>query len=206
MSYALFRELIKLTEEFEIEVGPANANVSQFSKWLNRRIEAEPAAAMDEPVWEGKEQGRTPESVINTLLVHLFRYAKIYSKLAIAESPFATIDDVIFLINLRHRGAMTKIELIELNIHEKSTGIQIINRLISSGFVAEAINPSDKRSKKICITEAGIKALEANMDSVRAASKIVVGDLNKSEKLQLIGLLQKLETFHASNRGVFKEI
>jgi DNA-binding MarR family transcriptional regulator len=91
---------------------------------------------------------------------------------------------------------MTKTKLIEINVHEKSTGIQIINRLSAGGFVKEVINSKDRRSRDISITDKGKEMLELHMDKVRKASTIVVGDLTSREKSQLIRLLQKLEAFH----------
>lgn len=193
---SLFRQLIVLTEEFEQDYPEGGHHLSNFADWLGKKIKSEKYSTEDDLDWEGKSKGRSAESIINTSLIHLYRYAKIYSKLAILDSPFSTIDDVIFLINLLHRGGMTKTQLIEMNIHEKSTGIQIINRLLDSGFVAEVINERDRRSKHISITEEGKNALEANMDKIRQASKIVVGNLSEKEKMQLIRLLQKLEAFH----------
>jgi len=198
MSYRFLKELIELAEEFERDSERENVNVAGFSRWLTDKHAEESAGEPQELPWEGKQQGRTADSVINTSLLRLYRYAKIYSKAAVVNSPFTTIDEVIFLLNLFHNGRMTKIQLIELNIHEKSTGIQIINRLLSSGFIQEEINSADKRSKVIAITEKGMNALHDNMQKVRMASAIVVGDLNPKEKLQLIRLLQKLEIFHKS--------
>jgi hypothetical protein len=60
-----------------------------------------------------KENGRSPESVISTLLVHMNRYAKTYSKSAIAGSGFNTQEEFIYLINLKAFGSMTKMELIK---------------------------------------------------------------------------------------------
>lgn len=198
MSYSLFRDIIAVTEEFEDIFPEKERTLANFAGWLFQKTSQSSAFFEDqEVVWEGKEKGRSAESVINTSLVHLFRYAKIYSKLAVQGSPFSSIDEIIFLLNLLHLGSMTKIRLIALNIHEKSTGIQIINRLLEKGFVREEVNQKDKRSKKIAITQSGKLALDQNMEKVREASNIVAGNLSAHEKLQLIRLLQKLEIFHA---------
>lgn len=195
MTYQLIKDMLNYVEIFDADFD-GEKNVKNFSRWLSSQI---PEKDQDKSTlidWEGKSEGRSAESVINTSLVHLFRYAKIYSKLAIADSPFASIDEVIFLLNLLHRGSMSKQQLIDLNIHEKSTGIQIINRLISRDFVREDISETDKRSRNLTITEKGRMALDANMEKVRRASKIVSGNLNEKEKLQLVYLLQKLENYH----------
>lgn len=196
MSYILFRKLIALTEEFE-ESHNESSSIKAFADWLSSKV-ANEETDLD---WEGKKSGRSPESVINTSLVHLYRYAKVYSKIAISGSGFTTIDDVIFLINLTHSGSMSKKQLIDLNIHEKSTGTQIINRLIKQGYVDESGSTDDRRMKLVSITEKGKMALDANMANIRDASKKVVGNLTGIEKEQLIRLLIKLESHHQS---VFK--
>lgn len=196
MSYSLFRDLVNLTEEFEQESD--ETDLKSFAAWLSAKLTMDDQNP-DEPEWVGKANGRTAESVISTLIVQLNRYAKIYSKNALAGSPFTSIDDVIFLLNLLHFGSMTKIKLVEQNILEKSTGIQIINRLISKGYIIETVNVRDKRSKEIFITEEGKTALAEVMGNIRNASRTVVGDLNEKEKLELIRILQKLEAFHVAN-------
>lgn len=194
MAHSLFRDLISLTEEFELEFASDEINVANFSIWLSERYSYHTQAS--ELDWEGKIKGRSAESIINTLLVHLYKYAKIYSKIAIADAPFSTMEDVIFLINLLHFGSMSKKQLIEMNVQEKSTGIQIINRLLSTGFITEQVDVNDKRSKLIAISTKGESELLAHMDKIREASRIVVGNLTEKERFQLIQLLQKLENFH----------
>ena len=116
---------------------------------------------LKEPDWEGKEKGRSPESVINTFIVHMNRYAKTYSKAAIVGSDFSTQEDFIYLINLKAFGEMTKMELIRKNIHDKPAGMQIINRLIRQGWVEQRYSLTDRRSKVINIAEQGINVLES---------------------------------------------
>ncbi|WP_207532562.1 MarR family winged helix-turn-helix transcriptional regulator [Desertivirga arenae] len=201
MTYQLLKDIINYVETFDQDF-KGEKNVNNFSHWLHKKL---PGRLQDKDLeinWEGKSEGRSAESVINTSLVHLFRYAKVYSKLAIADSPFASIDEVVFLLNLLHKGSMSKQQLIDLNIHEKSTGIQIINRLISRGFVREDVSETDKRSRSLTITDMGKDSLDSNMEKIRRASKIVAGNLNSNEKLQLVYLLQKLENFHENK---FKE-
>ncbi|QAA80903.1 MarR family transcriptional regulator [Aequorivita sp. H23M31] len=197
MKYDLINEVLKLVQEFErqIQNGFQYSNdVEGFKEWI--AVSVNSTKAKIEPAWEAKEYGRSPESVINTLIVHMNRYARSYSKAAIYDSDFSTQEDFIYLINLKAFGAMTKMELIKKNVHEKSVGIQIINRLIKQGWVVQTDSKQDKRSKLVAITKKGLKALENLMDKVRKASEIVVGDLNHDEKMELIRLLNKLNDFH----------
>ncbi|MBD1422065.1 MarR family winged helix-turn-helix transcriptional regulator [Sphingobacterium chuzhouense] len=195
MNYILLRDIINLVEKFEMENKNYTADISGFKHWIYDEIRVQ-ENVIDEPDWEGKENGRSPESVINTLIVHMNRYAKTYSKSAMHNSEFSTQEEFIYLINLQAFGSMTKMELIKKNIQDKPTGMQIINRLIAQGWIVQKKSETDKRSKIINITASGIKVLEKQMDKIRQATSIVTGNLNHLEKMELIRLLDKLDHFH----------
>lgn len=198
MNYQLLKELLELVEEFDAlgEQQLYEPNLSGFKQWLGTGENTAQAVAMPEPDWEGKSVGRSMDSVINTLVVHLGRYAKLYAKSAIYDSEFSTQEEFIYLINLKAFGAMSKMDLIRRNVQDKPVGMQIINRLIKQGWVEQELSAVDKRSKIIFVNAKGLAALEEKMNNIRQATALVTGRLNVEEKLQLIHLLQKLETFH----------
>lgn len=197
MNYQLIKEVLHLIEKFDSTAGsiPYSKDLTGFKRWICHD-EKEIHNGFEKPDWEGKENGRTPESVISTLIVHMNRYAKTYSKSAIHNSEFSTQEDFIYLINLKAFGAMTKTDLIKKNIQEKPVGMQIINRLIKQGWIQQHDSLDDKRSKIILITPKGLEALAQNMKKIRQATEMVTGNLSHAEKMQLINLLQKLEYFH----------
>ncbi|MDM1328807.1 MarR family winged helix-turn-helix transcriptional regulator [Myroides odoratimimus] len=193
MNYNLLHDVMDLIQEFEISnEGRYEHSVDGFKNWIS----ASNQHTDSEPDWEGKENGRSAESFINTLIVHMNRYAKSYSKSAILGSDFSTQEDFIYLINLKVFGEMTKMELIKKNVHEKPVGMQIINRLIAQGWIEQSNSIIDKRSKVISITSKGLAALENQMGKIRKATEIVTGDLTHGEKMELIRLLHKLNDFH----------
>lgn len=197
MKYSIVKNVIQLLEDFE------NVNdkrqiysndIEGFKEWISANFQNN--KKLIEPNWEGKEMGRSPESVINTLILHMNRYAKSYSKSAIYGSDFSTQEDFIYLINLKAFGSMSKMDLIKKNVHEKPVGIQIINRLINQNWIEQTDSLIDKRSKVLKITQQGLEALDNQMDKIRQASTIVTGDLTYDEKMELIVLLNKLNEFH----------
>lgn len=197
MNYDLIKDVVDLIKDFEaqnVEGTKYTKDVNGFQSWVADSFDKE--VVEEEPDWEGKETGRSPESVISTLIVHMNRYARSYSRSAIYESDFSTQEDFIFLITLKTFGPMSKMELIKKNIQEKSVGMQIINRLIKQEWVDQTDSEVDKRSKLVHINEKGLEALENQMEKIRDASKIVVGDLRYNEQMQLIRLLNKLNDFH----------
>lgn len=195
MNVNLIKDTIDLLAEFEnAHPTDSNGSIEDFKRWI--AINYSSQHTHNDPIWEGKENGRTPESVINTLIVHMNRYAKRYSKSAILGSDFSTQEDFIYLINLKSFGAMTKMELIKKNVHEKPAGMQTINRLISQGWINQTDSETDKRSKVLTLSSSGLEALENQMDKIRKATEIVTGDLTHNEKMELIRLLSKLNDFH----------
>ncbi|MBP9550150.1 MAG: winged helix DNA-binding protein [Chitinophagales bacterium] len=198
MNYTLLKDTINLLERFEAEIQhseDSSNTINDFKSWI-AESNKEVKPIMMEPEWEGKEKGRSPESVINTLIVHMNRYAKTYSKAAMHDSDFSTQEEFIYLINLKAKGAMSKMELIKMNIQEKPAGMQIINRMLKQGWIEQNDSQTDKRSKIIAITPKGLQALEHQMENIRQATKIVTGDLSYNEKMELIKLLKKLKDFH----------
>ncbi|WP_312300739.1 MarR family transcriptional regulator [Chryseobacterium sp.] len=199
MNYTLIKDCVDLLEQFEAEIQASPdlypGTIQGFKSWISDKESAE-ENHREEPYWEGKENGRTPESAISTLLVHLNRYAKTYSKSAISDSEFSTQEDFIYLINLKAFGEMTKMALIKKNIHDKPVGMLIIARLLRQGLIEQTDSDLDKRSKLIRITERGLMILEKQMEKIRQATNIVAGNLNHSEKMELIRILNKLDRFH----------
>ncbi|MBV8324886.1 MarR family transcriptional regulator [Chryseobacterium sp.] len=200
MNYTLIKDFMVLLEQFETETRHDSDSypetIQGFKSWVSDKEQLDKRENMNEPYWEGKENGRTPESAINTLLVHLNRYAKTYSKSAISNSEFSTQEDFIYLINLKAFGQMSKMELIKKNIHDKPVGMLIIARLLRQGWIEQAESDIDKRSKLIHISESGLLALERQMERIRQATKIVTGNLTYHEKMDLIRILNKLDRFH----------
>ncbi|MFD1769200.1 MarR family winged helix-turn-helix transcriptional regulator [Sphingobacterium suaedae] len=197
MKYDILKNVLNLLEEFEADVlqGRTYPNdIEDFKRWIVANYKRE--EKNNEPSWDGKEKGRSAESVINTLIVHMNRYAKSYSKSAILGSDFSTQEDFIYLINLKAFGEMSKMDLIKKNVHEKPAGMQVINRLIAQGWVNQTSSETDKRSKVLKISNKGIQVLEKQMDKIRKATEIVTGDLTHNEKMELIRLLSKLNDFH----------
>ena len=195
--YNIVQEVIQQIEVFENENTNKiySSDLNGFNLWICNKVNNSENKKV-EPNWEGKENGRSPESIINTLIVHMNRYPKTYPKSAIHGSVFSTQEEFIYLILLKSFGSMSKMELIKKNIQEKPVGIQIINRLLKNNLITQTDSEIDKRSKIIQITETGLEVLEKQMSKIREATEIVTGNLSYNEKMELISLLNKLNDFH----------
>lgn len=79
--YSLLKDTITLLEEFESKNKMYPSNIKGFKSWISNSLQTQ--SDTNEPDWEGKENDRSPESVISTHLSSLNRYAKSYAKSAI---------------------------------------------------------------------------------------------------------------------------
>ncbi|MDR6369799.1 DNA-binding MarR family transcriptional regulator [Chryseobacterium bernardetii] len=198
MNFDFIKAIVELVQQFteQNEDGILYSNDLQgFKKWMNDSFKED--SESENPLWIGKQSGRSSDSVINTLLVRIGRYAKMYSR-SIGKSFFSSQDDFIYLISLKTMGGMTKMELIKHNASEKSSGVLIINRLIHNQWIEQTVSSKDKRTKHIHITDKGLAVLEEHMDEIRKASKVVAGNLTHAEQMLLITILSKLDEFHYS--------
>lgn len=173
MYYDLISEVIGLIKNYEKESAHHSQDGYLFAQWLSAYYKKNDHQIISEPEWEGKSKGRSADSVINTSLVHLYRYAKLNAKAAITNTSFSTPDEFIYLISLVSFGSMTKTALIKLNVHEKSAGMQIVNRLIKNGLVEQEALDSDKRNRMIHITSKGTQILNESMQNIKKASRDV---------------------------------
>lgn len=194
--YQLIHELVDLVKIYESSTKHPAEDLHAFRSWLDIRFRDEQPVSIADPNWTGKVNGRSADSVINTSLVHLYRYAKIHAKAAITDSKFSTPDEFIYLISLVSGGSMSKTELIKHNIHDKPAGSLIIKRLLDKGLIEQQSSALDRRSKLIRVTAKGNDHLKQSMDKIRLASAQVTEPLSPQEKMELINLLLKLEDFH----------
>ena len=133
---------------------------------------------------------------ISILIVLMNRYAKWYIKKVLRDSILQTPDEFSFLISLMTYDSLHKSELITSQIMEKTSGTEIINRLVKKGMISETADQNDKRSIRVSITDSGRKEILRILPLMTKVTKIVVGNLSIEEINTLSYLLKKLDYFH----------
>ncbi|MCU0410724.1 MAG: MarR family winged helix-turn-helix transcriptional regulator [Bacteroidales bacterium] len=154
-----------------------------------RKISGEKADSL--PVYTSKTL-----SDISILLVLMYRYARGYIKQAMKESPLHTPDEFSFLITLMTCKSMRKSELISRQVMEKTSGTEVIKRLINKGMITERSDISDRRGKMLSITPAGSEEILRILPAMGNVSEIIAGNLSDVEINTLSYLLRKLDHFH----------
>ncbi|SHL38170.1 DNA-binding transcriptional regulator, MarR family [Chitinophaga jiangningensis] len=194
MNYTFIKSLIDLAAEYEESTGSSSAGIAEFIEWIRNGQPASPlmdVASTPEGYSDSHVAG-----MISKLLVYMYRYAKLYIKKGLEGTPIQSMDEFGYMVSLLQHGPMNKTSLIQRNIQEKPTGMEIINRMIKLKLMAEMPDPNDKRSKLLYVSDDGRKVMGSlfmNMDKI---SKLILADLSMQEQLQFMNMLQRLDDFH----------
>lgn len=196
-------EMIEHLDAFESECAIQNTvpNTTDFIAYLNLHHQGESikkdSIAGDKPIerTHGSESGNH-ETDISILISLMNRYAKLYLKKAFKQSLIRSSEEFSFLITLMTRESMTKQEMITQQVMEKTSGIEIINRLIRLNLLSQCQDEQDARASRIQITDLGKMEMYKILPAMQQVAKIVTANLSELEKGQLAYTLRKLDHFH----------
>lgn len=192
---SLVEHLFDFDSEFQ---GDKSYTMGDFVGYLNARYSGQVSEIRN---IAGAEEEWVKDNVdvnteISTLLVFMYRYAVVYFKKALKEGNINTLDEFSFLITLMTYPSLTKTELIQKLIMEKTSGVEVIKRLLKHGLIEEFANPNDKRSVLVAITTKGKEELSSLLPRMGLVGSVVVGNLNPTEVSSLSYLLRKLDYHH----------
>ncbi|MEI6408024.1 MAG: MarR family winged helix-turn-helix transcriptional regulator [Bacteroidota bacterium] len=191
MKYELLQSLLPYLEEYE-KTNPKTQDPQHFAVWLARQSGKQAPETSDKQV----EAGESTEVLIGKLLFFLTRYARAYSRKALEGSLLGSMDEFVYLATLQAYGVMSKTDLIYRNRHEKPTGMDIIKRLLALELIQQRDDVADRRSKLLEITEKGLATLGGLYGRMGLVSHLITGNLSKTERVDLLQMLEKLENFH----------
>ncbi|WP_346067826.1 MarR family winged helix-turn-helix transcriptional regulator [Sphingobacterium siyangense] len=116
--------------------------------------------------------------------------------MALKEGPINTLDEFSFLIVLMTYPSLSKTELVQKLIMEKTSGVEVIKRLLKNELIEEFDNPNDKRSVLVAITAKGKEELASLFPKMGLVGSVIVGNLTSAEVSSLSFLLRKLDYYH----------
>jgi DNA-binding MarR family transcriptional regulator len=174
-------------------------SMDDFLGYLNAKS-GSPELAMREISGENKgwynDAYRNTASDISILIVLMSHYAKWYIKKVLKDSHLQTPEEFSFLITLMTYDSLSKSDLITKQVMEKTSGSEVIRRLIKRGLMAESPDENDKRSVRVSITKSGREEIIRLLPQMSDVTKIVAGNLTTEEINTLSYLLKKLDYFH----------
>ena len=191
--FDLAKSIFSLIDEYE-KAGNEDMTTGAFMLWFTGN-------AIEEGKSENSNLDREKSNAfsewrISSFIWMMSKYAKIYVKKALHNSPLVGLDDFGYLISLCYEGSKTKTELIQQNIMEVSSGMEIIKRLQRNGLIQSFRDEKDKRAIRLAATAKGQTVLAEAMKEMYKASNIIAGSLDSTERIQLLSILNKLHLFH----------
>jgi DNA-binding MarR family transcriptional regulator len=183
------KELVKLVNIWDrYSEEDANLDIKGFClRYLSEKAESDSLLAS--PVF-------SIEGRLISLVNRLNRFAGMYSKKALVHSELNNLEDWGYLITLNHMGSPKKSELISELISEFPSGIEVIKRLLNNELAEEFMDPMDRRSKRLKLTDKGRKVLFETMYYMKDIALLAFGPLTNAEKQLLMSILEKLDGFH----------
>jgi DNA-binding MarR family transcriptional regulator len=198
--YKFLQVLLPEIEAFLETKNHEDATLESFTLWMNHRIlskqndmqqDHQPHLETFKRNIHGDIDGQ-----ITFLVLNLARHAKLYFKKVLSDTTLVGMDDFHFLAMLMHHESMKKTELIQANLFEMSSGIEVIKRLIKKNLIEDFDDPDDKRSKRVKVTSKGKDIVNKLMGEIHKVSQLLPGHLDKNQKITVLSLLIHLNDFH----------
>ena len=197
MSYPLLHELLDLVERYEEFRGNAEQSMSNFLRFADQTLEQQTSS--EEP-----KAGMRGHAYLNAMIARdisfVYRYMRYFVRKAIKDTPLQTIDEYSYLITLMAKGEMTKTELNNYNVVEKTSGSEIIRRLLKGGLISQTRNLQDRRSLLLSITPKGREVVKELLPRMQQSSDLLLRDLSWDQKIFLHSLHEQL---YESNHTLF---
>jgi MarR family transcriptional regulator, lower aerobic nicotinate degradation pathway regulator len=195
--FELLKKIIPCLEDFfQDNKSGGQTEVLDFANWLSQQ---EHKRLGVRELGDPRTQIEGAENVASRIAYHvdrLHKYAKYYMKQALKDTPMVSNDDFGYLASLAFVDSMQKSELIQMNVGEIPSGMEVIKRLLKNKLIAEFEDPGDKRAKRVCITPMGKQTFFGILPKMSKVSELVKGNLTPEEMQTLYGLLQKLDQHH----------
>jgi DNA-binding MarR family transcriptional regulator len=192
MRIEFLQQLLALAHTYEQEGGDTTRlDREDFVGWALNAYRKKPEAGE-----KTQGEGPSPNGLIAMYLSFMARYAQFYSRRLFKDTVVYSEDDWGVLVSLYPDKRSIKTDVIRGCIMEKSSGNEVLKRLLRDGYLREHPHPDDGRSKLVELTDRGRAAFESLQHGITRLADTVVADLNEEEKNTLLHLLLKLHRFH----------
>ena len=195
-SKRLLNELLDYIELFEQSFpDEEELSLKSFLVFVQSMQEGEHALRSSSPdAPAAPRPSRSPREVsIARHLSLLHRYSKGYIKRALfASQHLQSEEEYSYLASLFSGEPHSKTELNSLNAMEKTSGAEVIRRLVTKGLVEERPDERDRRSVLVSITPSGRAELMKVFPQLHTAAQLISAPLAERQQATLDFLLHYL--------------
>jgi len=186
--YSIIKKLIDWAEKYDSQLTEGEQWVDgNFASWLSNEVK---------PVITINDVHDDVNGDISMLIIFMYKYASFYSRKIFKHSLIYSIEDFGVLATLLPDKQLIKADVIRQCISEKSSGNEVLKRLLRQKLIKETNNPADKRSKLLQITFDGLNEMNSLWGKMDKMGALITGNLTEHEKIILLDMLSKLHQFH----------
>jgi len=141
----------------------------------------------------GGLQPLKPEGLLFKTMGRIVRLHQLYARIALEGTGISQFEEFALLHAITQLKNPRKSDVVYATIYEMSTGTDLLNRLRKSGYITEVTDPADRRSKRVKITAAGEKVLQAAVKRLSQMITMMLHDMDLDDVLLCVQLLKRLE-------------
>lgn len=197
--FDMLKELLSAYENFSKSSETDSIDLQSFGLWLfQQEVKKKETSILNsahEQVLSDSIHGTVDDQISFTLL-SMQKLIKFYVKKALEGTRLISIDDIHFLFHLAQNESMKKSEIINSNITEMSSGIEVIKRLLKKKLIDDFDDPNDKRSKRVKITAEGLEEIKKVSAKFQNVHRLFTKVIHEDDKFNLLALLNKIYNYH----------
>ncbi|TAE75346.1 MAG: MarR family transcriptional regulator [Bacteroidetes bacterium] len=185
-------ELVNLFHQYQEENIHTEVSIADFCKHY---LASEKMREV-EKYKPNHEKSISLEGQIGRAAGRLAKFVDMQMKILATTIEMDTVEEVWYLGSTLDLKNPTKSDMIHYCISEFSSGIGVINRLISKKYLEEYPDELDKRAKRVRLTDKGREKLFSVYPILQELASNVYAILSVDEKEILYQILGKLEKYH----------
>jgi DNA-binding MarR family transcriptional regulator len=186
-------KIVQLVNEWSsFEETHPNADIGDFCRYYLIREREQ----RQEGVMVGGVVPPRTNDLLSKLLGRIVGIFSVYARKAVWEHPLQ-MEEFYFLNSIRFLGESKKTDIINFNLTELSTGMDILKRLKKAGLTVERTDPNDRRSKLVKATEKADAVLMSFYKVGGMVGDIMFGAMPEEDKQLCIQLLKNVEIRHS---------
>lgn len=194
-------ELVNLFHQYQQENSNNKVTIADFCKHY---LASEKMREIEK--YAPKHKAEIPiEGQIGRAAGRLAKFVDMQMKDLAVRIEMDTVEEIWYLGSTFDLKNPTKSDMIHHCISEFSSGIAVINRLINKKYLEEYPDETDKRAKRVRLTQKGSEKLFNSYPIIADLARNVYSPLTTDEKEILYQILGKLEKYHQQKYDIAKQ-
>ncbi|MCB0838012.1 MAG: winged helix DNA-binding protein [Bacteroidetes bacterium] len=134
-----------------------------------------------------------PDQILAKVMGRIIKLYMLYANKLLKDEDLGSFDEFLYLNNIENLEKPKKIDVINANFNELSSGLLILERLKKKNLLADSPDPDDKRSRLISLTTEGKEKLYNCYKLLGKLNQVIFKEMKADDILLCIKLLKPIE-------------